>query len=281
MEVDFPLSPKAKRCGSGWIDVCPAHDDHSPSLSINRGADGKLLLHCFTGCSFEDIVAATGLARLSIATHADLKLLEQQRLADQQRKRNLAKRIWDSCVPLAGTPTEAYLASRGVATNSTMLRHHPALWHEERNINCPALVAAVQQDGAFTGIHRTFLTEVGDKFDRKMLGPCRGGSVHLTPYKKTLIVAEGIETALSVMVLHADPEAGYWAALSSGGMAGLVLPRRAGALVVAADGDNSGRNAASELAQRASLAGWSARILHAPEGKDFNDILQELSHESV
>jgi hypothetical protein len=281
MEINFPLSSKARRCGSGWIDVCPAHDDHSPSLSIDRGADGKLLLHCFTGCSFEDIVAAAGLANIPIASHADLKFLEKQRLADQQRKRNIAKRIWDSCVSLAGTPSEAYLASRGVATRSPMLRHHPSLWHEERNISCPALVAAVQQDNAFTGIHRTFLTEDGDKLDRKMLGPCRGGSVHLTPYLNTLVVAEGIETALSVMVLHANAEAGYWAGLSSAGVARLILPRRAGALIVAADGDDTGRKAASELAQRASLAGWSAHIVQAPEGKDFNDLLQERSHETV
>jgi hypothetical protein len=59
--INFPLSPRAKRNGNGYVDTCPAHDDGTPSLSINHTEDGKLLLHCFAGCSFEEILAATGL----------------------------------------------------------------------------------------------------------------------------------------------------------------------------------------------------------------------------
>ena len=32
---------------SGWQALCPAHDDHDPSLSIDMGDDGRILLHCF------------------------------------------------------------------------------------------------------------------------------------------------------------------------------------------------------------------------------------------
>ena len=52
---DYPLSPKAKKCGDGWIDTCPAHHDNNPSLSITY-RDGKLLLKCFAGCSFDEII---------------------------------------------------------------------------------------------------------------------------------------------------------------------------------------------------------------------------------
>jgi Protein of unknown function (DUF3631) len=51
----------AKRNGAGWIAKCPAHDDRQPSLSINEGADGRVLLKCFAGCTTENIVAAIGL----------------------------------------------------------------------------------------------------------------------------------------------------------------------------------------------------------------------------
>lgn len=44
-----------------WTAQCPAHTDENPSLSISRGPDGQLLLHCHTGCSFEAIMAAVGL----------------------------------------------------------------------------------------------------------------------------------------------------------------------------------------------------------------------------
>ena len=39
---------------------CAAHDDRSPSLSIRDNGD-KILIHCFAGCSPEDVLAAVGL----------------------------------------------------------------------------------------------------------------------------------------------------------------------------------------------------------------------------
>ena len=48
---------KARRSGTGWMAKCPAHDDHSPSLSI-RDFDGKVLLHCHAGCAQTDVIEA-------------------------------------------------------------------------------------------------------------------------------------------------------------------------------------------------------------------------------
>ena len=39
-----------RRCGEGYMARCPNHDDHTPSLSIREGRDGRILLHCFGGC---------------------------------------------------------------------------------------------------------------------------------------------------------------------------------------------------------------------------------------
>ena len=44
-----------------WLACCPAHDDKSPSLGIKVTDDGKILLHCFAGCSVSEIVSAIGL----------------------------------------------------------------------------------------------------------------------------------------------------------------------------------------------------------------------------
>ena len=51
---------------SGWSARCPAHRDRYNSLSIGRGREGRILLHCFAGCEFNEIVAALGLRRYQL-----------------------------------------------------------------------------------------------------------------------------------------------------------------------------------------------------------------------
>lgn len=46
--------------GNRYRALCPAHDDHNPSLSITFEGD-KVLLHCFAGCPYGSIMAAAGL----------------------------------------------------------------------------------------------------------------------------------------------------------------------------------------------------------------------------
>lgn len=48
----------AQRTGTGWLARCPAHHDDDPSLSIAEGHNGRILLHCFAGCSYKAIVTA-------------------------------------------------------------------------------------------------------------------------------------------------------------------------------------------------------------------------------
>ncbi len=50
-----------RKQGNGWSALCPAHEDTIPSLSISEGADGRVLLKCFAGCSIESVLAAIGL----------------------------------------------------------------------------------------------------------------------------------------------------------------------------------------------------------------------------
>ena len=47
--------------GSGWVACCPAHEDGEPSLSIGIGQGGRVLLTCFAGCTFAEIVAGLGM----------------------------------------------------------------------------------------------------------------------------------------------------------------------------------------------------------------------------
>lgn len=53
---------KVRPNGSGkWAACCPAHSDKSPSLAIKELPGGRILLHCFAGCSTESVLAAVGL----------------------------------------------------------------------------------------------------------------------------------------------------------------------------------------------------------------------------
>jgi len=53
---------KVKDQGHGkFVACCPAHDDRSPSLTVKELPDGRILIHCFAGCSPLEIVNAVGL----------------------------------------------------------------------------------------------------------------------------------------------------------------------------------------------------------------------------
>lgn len=43
-----------------WVACCPAHEDSDPSMTIAE-RDGTVLMHCFAGCSVQEICSAVGL----------------------------------------------------------------------------------------------------------------------------------------------------------------------------------------------------------------------------
>lgn len=53
---------KVKSTGQGrWVACCPAHQDKTPSLAIREADDGRILIHCFSGCSVDAVVSAIGI----------------------------------------------------------------------------------------------------------------------------------------------------------------------------------------------------------------------------
>jgi hypothetical protein len=60
---------KVKRTAKGWTALCPvpAHDDRDPSLSISE-AGGKILVHCFAGCTIEEVCRALGIELIDLFT---------------------------------------------------------------------------------------------------------------------------------------------------------------------------------------------------------------------
>jgi len=65
MSIDNIISRlrKSKRTGDQtWIACCPAHEDKNPSMTLRELPDHRVLMHCFTGCSVEDILGAIGVS---------------------------------------------------------------------------------------------------------------------------------------------------------------------------------------------------------------------------
>src|SRR5262249_42871510 len=131
------------------------------------------------------------------------------------------------------------------------LRFHPACPRPRGEVDnvrppLPAMVALVEhvQRGP-VAVHATYLRPDGNgKADipkeqqRASFGPIRGGAVQLgRPRGEWIAVAEGVETALSIMVASAIPA---WAALSAGGLERLALPPEAGMVLICADNDANG-----------------------------------------
>jgi hypothetical protein len=61
--IEQHTSQPGRRNGKHIRLLCPAHDDHHPSLDVAEGTDGTPLVVCRShGCSYEQVLAAVGLA---------------------------------------------------------------------------------------------------------------------------------------------------------------------------------------------------------------------------
>lgn len=272
---------KATRIRSGWSCLCPAHDDHNPSLSLSLSEDGTLLAHCYAGCSFPDIISV--LRKKGMLEKSDLlqrRDILSKALQLPQKPNKMALRVWQESVRAEGTCVETYLRLRGIqGAIPPTLRFHPRLFHNSRTYH-PAMVAAVTlwPSKTVAGVHRTYLTADGtDKANlspnKMMLGLIKGGAVRLSSPGPKLILAEGIETALSCFYATNIPT---WSCLSTSGMIDIVVPSLeiTQEIIVCADGDGAGQKAADKLAERLHRGGYGVRIASSPQNQDFNDVLR-------
>lgn len=262
--------------GNAPCPVCqPERRPDQRGLSI-RSEAGQLLAFCHkTGCDFRDIVKAAGLPPDALRQDP-----EEARKADAQREayaaeqRAKARKLWASSATIRGTRGEAYLRGRGITCPLP-----PSLRWAADTFHGPSgrWLAAMVADVSTGGIHRTFFDKAGGRIGgnaKMMQGPCAGGAVALSEGPGPLVVCEGIETGLSLLSGLLEGPAVVWAALSTSGLRALHLPADPGPLIIAADGDAPGREAATALAERAYSLGWQVSLLPAPEGQDWNDVLQ-------
>ena len=197
-----------------------------------------------------------------------------------------ARRLWASAMPIRGTLAETYLRKRGLAIDDSLkaLRFHPRCYwvstdgQERRTI--PAMLAAVTDDaGLLTGLHRTWLSPGGFKANidppRRAMGALLGNSVRLGKVASVAIIAEGLETALSLRTML--PEIPALAALSAAHLERINLPASIRHIYISQDNDLAGRSATERLKTRAEQSGVGATIL-SPHLSDWNDDLRRFGY---
>jgi len=274
-----------RRSGSEWMARCPAHDDREPSLSLRDADDGRILVRCHAGCDQLRVISELralglwpGAASREAPRQASRADASSEKNPDEAKRRDSALRIWHESSPAAGTLVETYLASRGLRLPSeARIRFHPSLRHRLGG-EWPAMVALVSDGSsdAPLAIHRTFLARDGSgkgpvDHPKMMLGPCRSGAVRLAEPGKLLMLGEGIETCIAAMQSTGHPT---WAALSASGLRRIPIPSSVSEVILLADGDEPGEDAALACARRLRQQGRRVRIASAPSGSDFNDMLQ-------
>jgi putative DNA primase/helicase len=199
--------------------------------------------------------------------------------SDPEKSRAIAQRLWNASRDAHGSLAHKYLKGRGITVGlPSSLHYHPALTHPT-GVCVPAMLAAVEDcNGRFLGVHRTWLLPDGSgkaaiNPQKAALGPIAGGAVRLAPnLAETLVLAEGIETALSVFQATG---LSTWATLGTSGLRSVRLPDTVREVIIAIDADEAGELAAQAAARRFIGEGRRVRLARPPTARDFNDMLME------
>lgn len=80
---------KPNSSGNGWKGHCPSHNDKSPSLSIDWGNNGGIILNCHRKCDKDSICAALGI------TQADLFPQKQTTTQSQGKPTYTIDKVYD------------------------------------------------------------------------------------------------------------------------------------------------------------------------------------------
>ena len=250
--------------------------------------------------------------RLRQKRQAVPKKTEQDLQAEAAKEAKRAFSNWlQAEASILQTPVDHYLAHRGIdlrrlGRQPGSLRFHPEMYDGESRQKWPAMAAViVGGDGRPLGVHRTFLKKYPRVWNKaplekakKVLGPVKGGTIRLwrgervdpetgeikpgkrigdmAPGEATVILTEGIEDALSIVL--ADPSRMVWCGSSLNYYDGLQLPPQVGTLILAGQNDEPGSEAAQAFqAACDALSGrpFDLKTSFPPsEYKDWNDWLR-------
>jgi putative DNA primase/helicase len=264
-----------RRNGSGWLVSCPCPNhgkgrgDRSPSLSVADGDDGRILLRCFAGCEFLDILDELKLRGL---IDDDRPMRERQtcvRIEPKIEPDPETLKLWQTSSPAFGTLAGEYLERRGIAMPPPASLRYRA--------DTATMVAAVQGiDDRVYAVQSLRLSIAADKImPRITTGPLGGGAVRLGLAGHILGLAEGIETGLAAMQMTGAP---VWASLGANRLHRVEVPSWVEEIHIFVDNDEPGRMAARRAGEAHVAAGREVCLRSPPDQcGDWNDFLNLLA----
>jgi hypothetical protein len=246
----------------GYVAMCrcPAHADHTPSLSLRQG-DRGVLVTCFAGCDPADVLRE--LRRVRASGH------HPGPPEHVGHGTGNALRLWEKAPPIAGTPAERYVRHRNLPTDLPDLRFHPRcpLGPKGRVVFRPALLIGVREGRQLRAIQRIFVPPDGAGYYRKvMLGQPGQGAWRGDIVTEVLAIAEGFESAGAYREIRRIPT---WSSLGARRLHQIELPNGLRRLIIAEDNDPEGRRAAAHAVEIYARPGLE--ILRDPPPRAFND----------
>jgi hypothetical protein len=272
------LALRGKKNGSGWLVSCPCPNhgngrgDRNPSLSVSDGDDGRLLVRCFAGCTFEDVMDQFRDRGLVHSGNPESRNRKASGFNDNRpagtgnpepiKPDRIALEIWQEAEPIHETVAQEYLWRRGITLTPLALRHHSG-----------AMVAAVTQPSAgITAIQRTRINRgTLERGDRWTKGPLGNGAVRLGAAQRIMGIAEGTETALSATMLTGMP---VWASLGSERLHLVALPPIVEVVHIFSDNGDAGQRAADRAGKVHRDLGRAVKVRRPPDKfDDYNTYL--------
>ena len=296
----------------GRVSTCMGNDLHRTASEVKARKGHQVRI---TRLGVREVTLPTGqkvnktiwnVERLESAQPSKAKLPCTVPAMKNDKRKTAIDNLWNAGRPLLSsedsgiTALERYLMNRCIDPLSfpnvmaDSIRFIPSAFYRNEETgeteSYPAMLTAVRDiNGRLITVHRTFLTYEGTKAPvatpkRLMALPAgstiTGAAIQFGKPNDVLCIAEGVETALSVMLGTGYP---CWAAISAIGMTEVLVPQNVKTILIFADKDRSetGAKAAETLRARLASEGKLAVIVQIaddiPEGSkglDWNDILR-------
>jgi hypothetical protein len=281
------------RSGRQWKCKCICHNDRSPSMMIFDGREA-VQVRCLAGCDQADLIGELkrrGLwgveHRAERVQNSSARVQRSPTISHEAQRRfeqmiDYAQRLFNQALPCAGTPAQHYLERREIWNEARMIDDiRFSMRCPREHVLTPAIIVAMRdfKSGEITAVQRIFLTQdvhgnVIKDGKPMMLGRASGSAMQLQRLQDgELHICEGLETGLSLIAMGNGP---MWSLGSCGAIRAFQVLPGVERLLIWADNDKAGNEAADACGARWKLAGRRVKIRSPSlEGQDAADVWRD------